>query len=47
MLEDRAGELDKVYLDIESNLELVGATAVEDNLQDEVPETIGMHSNSG
>lgn len=30
-----------MYVDIESNLELVGATAVEDNLQDEVPETIG------
>ena len=32
--------LDAIYSDIERNLVLLGATAVEDKLQDKVPETI-------
>lgn len=32
--------LDKIYSDLESDLTLLGATAVEDRLQDEVPDTI-------
>ncbi|XP_070781239.1 phospholipid-transporting ATPase IC isoform X1 [Enoplosus armatus] len=37
---DREGALDSVYEQIESNLMLIGATAIEDKLQDGVPETI-------
>ncbi|KAF7237150.1 Phospholipid-transporting ATPase IK [Varanus komodoensis] len=40
LLQDRAQELDKVYEDLEKNLWLLGATAIEDKLQDGVPETI-------
>uniref|UniRef100_A0A7M4ER09 ATPase phospholipid transporting 8B3 n=1 Tax=Crocodylus porosus TaxID=8502 RepID=A0A7M4ER09_CROPO len=40
MLENRAQELDKVYEEIEKDLKLLGATAIEDKLQDGVPETI-------
>ncbi|KAJ1107721.1 hypothetical protein NDU88_005110 [Pleurodeles waltl] len=39
-LEDRAKELDATYEEIETNLELLGVTAIEDKLQDGVPETI-------
>ncbi|KAG7193218.1 aminophospholipid translocase [Scheffersomyces spartinae] len=39
-LEDRSGELDAVAESIEVNLFLLGATAIEDKLQDGVPETI-------
>jgi magnesium-transporting ATPase (P-type) len=37
---DRDELVEKVCSKIESNLELVGATAIEDKLQEEVPETI-------
>uniref|UniRef100_A0A8C3A9R8 Phospholipid-transporting ATPase n=1 Tax=Cyclopterus lumpus TaxID=8103 RepID=A0A8C3A9R8_CYCLU len=37
---DRDGALDRVYEQIESNLMLIGASAIEDKLQDGVPETI-------
>ncbi|MGH0129080.1 UNVERIFIED_CONTAM: hypothetical protein FKN15_069061 [Acipenser sinensis] len=37
---DRDAALDKVYEEIETNLLLIGATAIEDKLQDGVPETI-------
>ncbi|KAM9360198.1 putative phospholipid-transporting ATPase IM [Symphorus nematophorus] len=39
-LEDREGKLDKLYEEIEKDLLLLGATAIEDKLQDEVPQTI-------
>uniref|UniRef100_A0A672YZ59 P-type phospholipid transporter n=1 Tax=Sphaeramia orbicularis TaxID=375764 RepID=A0A672YZ59_9TELE len=37
---DRDAALDRVYEQIENNLMLIGATAIEDKLQDGVPETI-------
>lgn len=39
-LENRDEKLDAVYEEIEQNLHLLGATAIEDKLQDGVPETI-------
>jgi len=39
-LENRERELEKVYQAFERDLQLVGATAVEDRLQDDVPQTI-------
>ncbi|NWS63999.1 AT8B3 ATPase, partial [Chunga burmeisteri] len=40
LLQDRTRELDKLYEEMEQNLQLLGATAIEDKLQDGVPETI-------
>ncbi|NXS71119.1 AT8B3 ATPase, partial [Pandion haliaetus] len=40
LLQDRAWKLDKLYEEMEQNLQLLGATAIEDKLQDGVPETI-------
>ncbi|NWV07702.1 AT8B3 ATPase, partial [Ptilonorhynchus violaceus] len=40
LLQDRARELDKLYEEMEQDLQLLGATAIEDKLQDGVPETI-------
>ncbi|XP_061457620.1 phospholipid-transporting ATPase IK isoform X2 [Rhineura floridana] len=40
LLQDREQQLDKVYEEIEQDLKLLGATAIEDKLQDGVPETI-------
>ncbi|CAM4680959.1 unnamed protein product [Lepidochelys olivacea] len=40
LLQNRAQELDKVYEEMEQDLQLLGATAIEDKLQDGVPETI-------
>ncbi|KAM8872326.1 phospholipid-transporting ATPase IC [Synchiropus picturatus] len=40
VLADRDAALDRVYEQIENNLMLIGATAIEDKLQDGVPETI-------
>ncbi|NXS54755.1 AT8B3 ATPase, partial [Brachypteracias leptosomus] len=40
LLQDRAQELDKLYEEMEQDLQLLGATAIEDKLQDGVPETI-------
>ncbi|XP_005725705.1 phospholipid-transporting ATPase IC [Pundamilia nyererei] len=39
-MNDREAALDAVYEQIENNLMLIGATAIEDKLQDGVPETI-------
>ena len=39
-LENRDDKLDEVYEEIEQNLILIGATAIEDKLQDGVPEAI-------
>ncbi|MEE6487402.1 hypothetical protein FKM82_014884 [Ascaphus truei] len=39
-LQNRAEYLDAVYEEVETDLQLLGATAVEDKLQDGVPETI-------
>ncbi|GAB6028351.1 hypothetical protein CHUAL_002521 [Chamberlinius hualienensis] len=39
-LEDREKKLDDVYEEIEQNLILIGATAIEDKLQDGVPQAI-------
>ena len=36
-LKNREVKLDKIYDNLERNLVLLGATAVEDRLQDEVP----------
>ncbi|XP_068562095.1 phospholipid-transporting ATPase IC [Cebidichthys violaceus] len=41
-MSDRDAALDRVYEQIESNLMLIGATAIEDKLQDGVPETIAV-----
>ncbi|NWI60780.1 AT8B3 ATPase, partial [Calyptomena viridis] len=40
LLQERARELDRLYEEMEQNLQLLGATAIEDKLQDGVPETI-------
>ncbi|XP_041278418.1 phospholipid-transporting ATPase IK [Onychostruthus taczanowskii] len=40
LLHHRAQELDRLYEEMEQNLQLLGATAIEDKLQDGVPETI-------
>ncbi|NWT92349.1 AT8B3 ATPase, partial [Urocynchramus pylzowi] len=40
LLQDRAQELGRLYEEMEQNLQLLGATAIEDKLQDGVPETI-------
>lgn len=37
---DRDDKLEEVYNEIEQDLVLLGATAIEDKLQDGVPETI-------
>ncbi|XP_059148983.1 phospholipid-transporting ATPase ID-like isoform X1 [Physella acuta] len=39
-MDDRDGKLDAVYEEIEKDMILLGATAIEDKLQDGVPETI-------
>uniref|UniRef100_A0A3B3BUK0 Phospholipid-transporting ATPase n=1 Tax=Oryzias melastigma TaxID=30732 RepID=A0A3B3BUK0_ORYME len=39
-LDDREGKLDQLYEEIETDLLLLGATAIEDKLQDGVPQTI-------
>jgi len=36
-LMNREAKLDEVYSDFEKNIVLIGATAVEDRLQDDVP----------
>ncbi|NWT19597.1 AT8B3 ATPase, partial [Vireo altiloquus] len=40
LLQERVRELDRLYEEMEQNLQLLGATAIEDKLQDGVPETI-------
>lgn len=39
-IEDREEKVDKCYENIEQDLQLLGATAIEDKLQDNVPQTI-------
>ena len=39
-LQNREKKLEQVYSDFEQNITLIGGTAVEDRLQDKVPETI-------
>uniref|UniRef100_A0A8C4S2X9 Phospholipid-transporting ATPase n=1 Tax=Erpetoichthys calabaricus TaxID=27687 RepID=A0A8C4S2X9_ERPCA len=39
-LENREEKLDELYEEIETNMKLLGATAIEDKLQDGVPQTI-------
>lgn len=39
-MENRDEKLDAVYEEIETDLMLIGASAIEDKLQDGVPETI-------
>lgn len=39
-IEDREEKVDRCYESIEQNLQLLGATAIEDKLQDNVPQTI-------
>ncbi|KAG4306223.1 hypothetical protein PORY_000211 [Pneumocystis oryctolagi] len=46
-IEDREEKLDKVFEEIECNLELLGGTAIEDKLQDGVPETITLLAEGG
>jgi len=46
-LENREEKLDEVYNQIERNLDLLGATAIEDKLQDGVPRTIGNLRSAG
>lgn len=40
LLQGRACELDRLYEEMEQDLELLGVTAIEDKLQEGVPETI-------
>jgi phospholipid-translocating ATPase len=39
-MEDRDGKIEAISNELEQNLRLLGATAIEDRLQDGVPETI-------
>lgn len=39
-MEGRDEKLDSLYDEIETNMELIGVTAIEDKLQDGVPQTI-------
>lgn len=43
----RSRKIEKVYSLIENNLEVIGSTAVQDNLQDQVPETIAKFKEAG
>ncbi|KEG15008.1 phospholipid-transporting ATPase 1-like protein [Trypanosoma grayi] len=43
----RSEVVDKVCIEIERELRLVGATAIEDKLQDDVPETVSFFLNAG
>lgn len=45
-LDDRQGKLDAVYEEIEKEMLLIGATAIEDKLQNGVPETIANLANA-
>ena len=47
MLEDREMHIDRVSDEVERNLKLMGATAIEDRLQDGVPESISVLSQAG
>lgn len=47
LLTDRVAAVDAVCLRMETNLQLVGCTAIEDRLQDQVPETITFFLQAG
>lgn len=47
LLRDRDIEMDKVSDEIERKMSLMGATAIEDRLQDGVPESISVLSQAG
>lgn len=46
-VEEKQTLLDASYKELESNLSLLGATAVEDKLQERVPETLSMLEAAG
>ncbi|QSL66579.1 hypothetical protein MERGE_000961 [Pneumocystis wakefieldiae] len=46
-IEDREEKIDQAFEEIECNLELLGGTAIEDKLQDGVPETISLLAEAG
>lgn len=46
-LNNREAKVDEVCLEIETNLLLVGCTAIEDRLQDQVPETLSFFLSAG
>jgi phospholipid-transporting ATPase len=46
-MEDRAAKLDKIAAELEMGMELLGITAIEDKLQDEVPEVIADLAKAG
>ncbi|CAG9571164.1 phospholipid-transporting ATPase 1-like protein [Leishmania major strain Friedlin] len=46
-LHNRSSNIDKVCLEMEKDMRLVGATGIEDKLQDEVPETLAFFLNAG
>lgn len=46
-MENREDKVDACYEEIEQNMFLVGATAIEDKLQDGVPQTIANLANAG
>lgn len=47
LLHNRSEEVDRVCLEMEKDLRLVGATAIEDKLQDQVPETLSFFLSAG
>lgn len=44
--ENKNSNLEELYLELESNLDLAGISAIEDKLQEGVPETIELLMNS-
>ncbi|XP_014251342.1 phospholipid-transporting ATPase ID [Cimex lectularius] len=46
-LDNRDEKLDAIYEEIENNLTLIGATAIEDKLQEGVPQTVASLSSAG
>jgi phospholipid-translocating ATPase len=47
LIKDREVEIDKIADEIERGFSLMGATAIEDKLQDGVPESISVLSKAG
>ncbi|CCW61801.1 unnamed protein product, partial [Phytomonas sp. EM1] len=47
MLQNRSAAVDSVCLEIEQDMRLVGMTAIEDRLQDEVPQTLSFFLKAG
>ncbi|KAG5483540.1 hypothetical protein CUR178_07862 [Leishmania enriettii] len=46
-LHNRSAQVDKVCWEMEKDMRLIGVTAIEDRLQDEVPETLSFFLNAG